>query len=336
MDASYCCPKCKSKFSLDVKKKKKTNVIEGTLLCTFCSSIFPIKDDVPEFSDLKELSRSELETLREYERSFKTYDNNIEFFFKTLHEDESKIRNMLADMVVTSPSSKILEIGCGTGRDSIHIANRLNSEGKLYLQDISRKMLGKCRSVVTNCNISIEFAVTNGLALPFPDQFFDAVYHFGGLNNFSDIGLALKEITRVTRIGGKIVVGDEGIPPWLRNTQYAKYLMNSNPLFEKNVPLENIPETARNVSLKWIVGGVFYIIEYNVGKEEPPLEVDINFPGFRGGTHRTRYFGKLEGVKPETKKKALRAIKKSRKSIHKWVDEVIDKAATKELKRDYH
>jgi SAM-dependent methyltransferase len=167
--------------------------------------------------------------------------------------------------------------------------------------------------------------------LPFPDRYFDAVHHFGGINTVADIGRAFREMTRVTRVGGKVVVGDESMPPWLRGTQFGKILMNSNRFYKHELPLAHLPVEARNVVLRWIIGGVFYLFEYKVGEGEPAADIDFEIPGARGGTHRTRFLGQLEGVTPEAKAFAERARAKSGKSMHRWLSDVVIRAARKDL-----
>ena len=326
----YRCPICTSKFSIKIEKQNSNEIIEG-LLYDNSGHSFKIKNGIPELIDYKILNGSELESLNEYELSAKTYDENLDFFFKTMYTNEVEIRKNISKLIVTTPSSKILEVGCGTSRDSQYILNELDESGKLYLQDLSISMINLCRTNLPSSKTKVEFAVSNGTSLPFDDNTFDTVFHFGGLNTFNNIKKTLEEFSRVTKMGGKVVVGDEGISPWLRNTQYGKYLINSNPLFNYSAPLEDIPTNSFDVKIQWLLGGAFYLIEFSVGNEEPQLDIDIEFPGFRGGSHRTRYDGNLEGVSVETKKLAINAAKKSNKSMHKWLDDIVKNAAKKEL-----
>ena len=80
-------------------------------------------------------------------------------------------------------------------------------------------------------------------------------------------------------------------------------LANNNPLYRCEVPLKYLPESAREVNLSWVINNCFYLIEYTVSKN--PLFIDIDLPhvGTRGGSIRSRYFGKLEGIDPELKKR---------------------------------
>lgn len=176
-----------------------------------------------------------------------------------------------------------------------------------------------------------EFCVANSTHLPFPDDFFDALYSFGGLGEFPDIKKSLSEIARVTKVGGKVVVGDESMPPWLRETHFSKILTTTNPQFGAEVPLQQLPVEARDVRLQWIIGGVFYAIDFRVAEGEPTANFDFPIPGLRGGTYRTRYEGQLEGVTPETKQLYLQAAHKTQKSLHQWLEDVVKDAAKRDL-----
>lgn len=121
------------------------------------------------------------------------------------------------------------------------------------------------------------------------------------------------------------------MPPWLYQTEFGKILLNANPLFKFKLPIEFIPVEAREVTVEWIIGGVYYLISFTVGIGEPVGNFDLAIPGKRGGTLRTRYIGQLEGVTEETKQLVLQASQKSNKSIHQWLDEVLKDSAKKIL-----
>jgi SAM-dependent methyltransferase len=179
---------------------------------------------------------------------------------------------------------------------------------------------------------TIEYSIANAMYLSFSDNTFDAAHHFGGMNTFSDIERCLKELTRVVKPGGKVVVGDESMAPWLRHTEFGKIMMNSNPLLKYHIPFNKIPVEARDVKVEWIMMGAFFVLDYTVGEAEPEANYHIPIPSERGGSHWTRYYGKLEGVKDETKKMAYRAQKKSGKSMSDWLDSVVRSAAEKEIR----
>ena len=173
--------------------------------------------------------------------------------FRTFLHDETSVREQMITMLGITPGARILEIGCGTCRDTIHLLQR---DAVVYASDLSREMImvGRTRLEAASSDLSrLRLFVAEATHLPFADGFFDAVFHFGGLNVFPDIKAALSEMARVARPGGRIVAGDEGVAPWLSNTEFAKILENSNPLFQHRAPLDEISVVARDVICRWIL-----------------------------------------------------------------------------------
>jgi hypothetical protein len=54
------------------------------------------------------------------------------------------------------------------------------------------------------------------------------------------------------------------------------------------------------------------------------MNIDITHKGIRGGTARTRYFGKLEGVTEETRKKVIIEAERRSISVHDLLEEIIN------------
>src|SRR5438270_6960709 len=135
---------------------------------------------------------------------------------------------MFVDALQLRPDHRVLEIACGTGRDSEIIADRLGSAAQYCLQDIAPSMLRWCRKRLRARGVPKSFCVSNACYLPYPDRTFDAIYSFGALGEFSNIKQALAEMVRVSTVGTRIVVGDESIPPWLRHTAFARILSTTN------------------------------------------------------------------------------------------------------------
>jgi len=44
-----CCPSCKGDLKLDVKRKSKDEITDGTLTCKGCSAVYPIENSIPNF-----------------------------------------------------------------------------------------------------------------------------------------------------------------------------------------------------------------------------------------------------------------------------------------------
>ena len=97
----------------------------------------------------------------------------------------------------------VLEVGCGTGLLLQRAAARAASAVGV---DLSEGMLDKARQR------GLEVVQGDATSLPFEDERFDLVYSFKVLAHVQDIEAALREITRVTKPGGRMVL--EFYNPW--------------------------------------------------------------------------------------------------------------------------
>lgn len=289
------CPACKQELKIEVVSKKDADIVEGKLSC-YCGRSYPILDGVPNFIYPDKLLPSDEEFQQKYDKGAKQYDIGNEWLFKSFYEDENAVRGQMVKLLEIQPNSRVLDIGCGTGSDSVHLAKHIGETGELYVADISPVMIEMAKHKLKTVHTPVEYFLSNGSYLPFADKIFDAVFHFGGINNFGEIPRALIEMTRVTRIGGKVVVGDEGVAPWLRQKSFGRILVKANPLYKHKPPLDCLPPNAQNVSLHWILGNAFYLIEYKVGEGSPKLDIDLPIPG-KGDTLRSRYYSPKIGNK---------------------------------------
>lgn len=326
----YVCPETKAPLTLADARIASDQVISGRLVSP-SGAVYPIEDGIPDLTFPRALSGAEKEARDYYDGVADHYDDVAHLTFRIQYCNEDETRADFAKLLQLKPDARVLELACGTGRDSVHIARHLDSRGQYCLSDLSRSMLLRCRQKLQRCTVPTELSVSNSCHLPFPDGWFDAVFSFGGLGVFGDPGQGMREMARVTKAGGRVVTGDESMPPWLHETEYGRILLNNNPLFKKPIPFELIPVEARDVVVRWVVGGVYYLIEFTVGMGEPKADFDLEIPGQRGGTLRTRYHGKLEGVTPEAREMVRKASLKSGKSVHRWLDEVVRKAAEAQL-----
>jgi ubiquinone/menaquinone biosynthesis C-methylase UbiE len=303
-------------------------------------AIYHIENGVPDFTLKDRLSNGEEKTKKAYdETAGEIYENAIDWLFKSFYENEELVREKMIDLLEIKSESKVLEVGCGTGRDSIRIAKRLGTSGSLFLQDLSRNMILKTRERferdTAKLRITCEpnYFTSSATYLPFQDGYFDAVFHFGGFNEFSEKRKTLFEFSRIVKKGGKVVFGDESVAPWLMDTEIGKIIATNNQLYCHTAPIEFLPENSRNVILRWILGCCFYLIDFRVGDGLPPINIDLPHKGKRGGTMRTRYYGQLEGVTLEAKKMAIEAAKKNGLSLHDWLDKCVREGSRKDVEK---
>lgn len=271
-----------------------------------------------------------------YEATSAAYDAAMDWMFQSFYEDESAFREKLIAPLGLKPGARVLETGCGTCRDSVRIASKIGRAGELFLQDLSQSMLriGKARmEAQSQGGPAVRYVVGNASTLPFPDGFFDAVFHFGGINVFTDRKAALSEMARVAKPGGRVVVGDEGLAPWMKETEFGRILQNSNALYKHRPPIEMLPENVRDVAVHWLLGNAYYAIAFTKAERGPRLNLDLPIPSRRGGTHRTRFYGVVEGVSPETKALAKEAATKAGMTESEWLDAALRERARAEINK---
>ena len=243
-----------------------------------------------------------------YAQAAEKHDNALRWVFATFQTDEPSLRESLVERLQLRKGDRVLITGAGTGNDLPYLARRLGGSGEIYAQDIAQQMLlagvERYRAEVERTGTKLHFSVSDATNLPFADAHFDAAYHFGGINLFSDIRGGMAEMNRVVKDGGKVVIGDEGVGPWLKETEIGRILIRNNALYDFDLPLALLPETVRSPKVSWELSNTFYVIEFSACSEPLPIDIDVPHVGVRGGTMRTRYFGQLEGVDPDLRDRA--------------------------------
>jgi demethylmenaquinone methyltransferase / 2-methoxy-6-polyprenyl-1,4-benzoquinol methylase len=108
-------------------------------------------------------------------------------------------RARAADLARVGPGSHALDVATGTGDLAIELRGR---GAKVVGLDFSERMLELARVKAP----AIEFVQGNALELAYPDASFDAVTVGFGARNFADLDRGLRELARVTRPGGRVVI----------------------------------------------------------------------------------------------------------------------------------
>ncbi len=110
------------------------------------------------------------------------------------------------------PGSLVLECGCGTGAQTVHLAAR-SPKARIVSVDISAESLAQARARIEAAgHRNVEFRTANLFDLPFGDEHFDHVFVCFVLEHLAEPAAALQAIQRVLRRGGTItaVEGDHG------------------------------------------------------------------------------------------------------------------------------
>jgi len=102
---------------------------------------------------------------------------------------------------------KVLDIAGGTGDLAIEFRKKVGHNGQVILSDINAAMLNEGRKNLTNKGIfGVEFVQLNAQHLPFNSNTFDCVSIAFGLRNVTDKNQALKEMYRILKPGGCLLI----------------------------------------------------------------------------------------------------------------------------------
>ncbi|MFI4955430.1 MAG: class I SAM-dependent methyltransferase [Gammaproteobacteria bacterium] len=122
------------------------------------------------------------------------------------------------------PGQAVLDLAGGTGDITALIAKQLGKSGHLVLADINHNMVIQGRERLLNQGICrVDFAIANAEQLPFPDNYFHRVTIGFGLRNVTHKELALQEILRTLRPGGRLLVLEFSRPNALLQPLYDTY-----------------------------------------------------------------------------------------------------------------
>ena len=104
------------------------------------------------------------------------------------------------------PGQRVLDVAGGSGDLSRLFAKKVGPSGQVVLTDINASMLSVGRDRLIDDGLPVPALLCDAEKLPFVSDYFDCVSVAFGLRNMTHKDIALKEMLRVLRPGGKLLV----------------------------------------------------------------------------------------------------------------------------------
>ncbi len=118
-------------------------------------------------------------------------------------------RARLAEALAPRSGERLLEVGPGTGHYTLDVAQAVGPSGSLDVLDLQQEMLDHTmRAAAVRGLANVRPARGDARRLPYADDAFDGAFLVTTLGEIGDPDAALRELARVVRPGGRVVVGE--------------------------------------------------------------------------------------------------------------------------------
>jgi ubiquinone/menaquinone biosynthesis C-methylase UbiE len=197
-----------------------------------------------------------------YNRIAGQYDLKESLWALLLGYSMAQERRRLVGSLELKPGQRVLEVSTGTGDSFVLVAASLGSEGRAVGADISIEMLRQCRKKLERKHLGANLVESDAEHLPFRDDAFDAVLHFGAITLFGDEKAAIDEMVRVAKPGARVVIGDVGVSPRRRGSLRGKVAVWVNARYGEEPPMQFVAQHASEARLTWFRNETCYLIDF--------------------------------------------------------------------------
>jgi demethylmenaquinone methyltransferase/2-methoxy-6-polyprenyl-1,4-benzoquinol methylase len=127
------------------------------------------------------------------------------------------------------PGDHVLDCATGTGDLALEFKRKVGPNGRVLGTDFCKEMIEHAPDKAQDSGLDIEFEVADAMNLPYDDNQFDISSIAFGIRNVDDPVQALKEMARVVKPGGMVVVLEFGQPKGLLKFPYELYSQHIMP-----------------------------------------------------------------------------------------------------------
>ena len=122
-----------------------------------------------------------------------------------------------------APGQRVIDCATGTGDLALAFKRAVGERGQVVGTDFCAEMLAPAPEKARKAGLEIEFKVADALALPFEGRSFDVASIAFGIRNVDDPVQCLRELARVVKPGGRVVVLEFGQPRGLFGALFRLY-----------------------------------------------------------------------------------------------------------------
>ncbi len=140
------------------------------------------------------------------------FDRMAGIWDRNLKKDSSKLLRVIRESRIL-PGQRVLDAGAGTGILVPYLLKAVGSRGSIYALDFSPGMVEQMRKKKFPSNVYVVFEDIHRTS--FSDCFFDQVIANASFPHFVDQGKALKEIYRLLKPGGNLVISHPAGRDWV-------------------------------------------------------------------------------------------------------------------------
>lgn len=142
-------------------------------------------------------------------------DHNLHFGYwdtpgdsSSLERAEERFTEVMIEKLQPKPGGRVLDVGCGMGTPALRLAHDFG--GEVVGVTVSREQVSRAsgRAAAAGVADRVSFQHADAMELPFGEGSFDAVWALESIIHMPDRVQALKEMARVVRPGGRVVLTD--------------------------------------------------------------------------------------------------------------------------------
>lgn len=227
--------------------------------CGSCGGVFPIEGEIPRLLCDPEASRAQIAAL---DREMRWYPKGtIKMSLAGMIYIPAERTRLLQEIGIQAGQT-VLDHCTGPGANLPTLARAVGPSGKLVGMDLSDLVLRRAHAMTRRRGIAVDLHQADAFALPYADETFDAVVHYGAVSEFgARTKSAIDEIVRVTRPGGVVVLLDEGLEESRREGWWGRLLIWGSSVFAARPPLDALPPGI-HPQVRWVMRGMFYEIRF--------------------------------------------------------------------------